>query len=284
MELGNMIFGNSRGDFEVPRTDEFEEPWERFTNALKINWRGYADNGCLVPELTKWNGVGNSVFEIRAYDWDAECDCGAEETMDEWHEGHKHAATCYQAELRARMKSWEDRSGYTDADRAIHSQSVSPMMAGMDVETENPFPGITTMVFAPRTDGAMETWRKLYDRRRKVENKLYIELCTKHGLSRQGCAVHCTCSHDAEAEAYWRLIGGHTASCRFTQPNFLFRPTGFRMNWYKYPFRDSYMSEEITGAQWVEILDACATSVSADTPLGRHDDTQPEQGKDDGSE
>lgn len=258
MELGNMIFGNSRGEYPVPREATFEGPWENFCETLKINWRGYSDEGCLVPDMENWNGVENHVFRIRAYDWDAECDCGADDKMEAWFKKHPHSPDCYQTELRIRLKSWEDRSGYTAAhDRAFGRNDDGPL-PGMNMEAEVVEPGVTFMTFVPRRDEAMRDYDKLSKRRRRVEEKLYDELCAKHGTDRRyGAAVHCTCGRDTRGDLYWQNLGGHKDECRFVQPNFLYKPTGFRMNWYKYPFRDSYMSEEISGEQWADILKHC---------------------------
>lgn len=44
------------------------------------------------------------------------------------------------------------------------------------------------------------------------------------------------------------------------EPNFLFKPTGFCIDWYKYPLRDSYMNQDITFEEFKEILEACYKS------------------------
>jgi len=38
----------------------------------------------------------------------------------------------------------------------------------------------------------------------------------------------------------------HAPTCRMVTPNFRFKPTGFELQWYKYPLRDSYSSEPLT--------------------------------------
>jgi len=72
----------------------------------------------------------------------------------------------------------------------------------------------------------------------------------------------------APAEEHWtKMIGGHTASCRLIQPNFLYKPTGFKINWYKYPFRDSYMTPKISAKEWKRILTHCReTALKAHEP------------------
>lgn len=53
----------------------------------------------------------------------------------------------------------------------------------------------------------------------------------------------------------------HVDDCPARAPNFLFKATGFRIEWYKYPFRDSYMTPGITLQQWRKIMDACRASI-----------------------
>lgn len=261
MELGNMVFGNSRGEVSVPRAASFKGPWEELCEELKISSRGYAEADTH-PLLNKQGFIENEVFAIRAYDWDAECDCGADEKMEAWHQQNRHGQDCYQTELHERLKSWEDRSGYTVADAAAFGRKTD-LLPGMNCTSEEVEPGVMVMSFEPRSDAAMEAWRALSERRRAVEAALYAELAAKHHVDpHYGAAVHCTCGRDARANVFWGEIGGHTPECRFVQPNFLYKPTGFRINWYKYPFRDSYMSPGITPAEWRKVVRHCIESAA----------------------
>ena len=44
-------------------------------------------------------------------------------------------------------------------------------------------------------------------------------------------------------------------------PNFVYKPTNFEIQWYKYPFRDSYMNQNISIKQFKEIIKRCKKSV-----------------------
>ena len=48
------------------------------------------------------------------------------------------------------------------------------------------------------------------------------------------------------------------------RPNFVYKPTGFEMNWYKYPLRDSYMNQPISFGELEEMMEHCFQSVSHD--------------------
>lgn len=45
------------------------------------------------------------------------------------------------------------------------------------------------------------------------------------------------------------------------KPNFVYKPTGFKIDWYKYPFRDSYMNQNISKKEFMEIILKCIESV-----------------------
>lgn len=53
----------------------------------------------------------------------------------------------------------------------------------------------------------------------------------------------------------------HVEDCPTCAPNFLHKASGFRIEWYKYPFRNSYMTPTISLERWREIMDECLSSV-----------------------
>ena len=44
-------------------------------------------------------------------------------------------------------------------------------------------------------------------------------------------------------------------------PNFHYKPTDFKIDWYKYAFRDSYMNQDLTAEQIKEIFAKCRESI-----------------------
>ena len=44
-------------------------------------------------------------------------------------------------------------------------------------------------------------------------------------------------------------------------PNFVYKPTNFEIQWYKYPLRDSYMNQNITTEQFKDIIKKCKYSI-----------------------
>ena len=45
------------------------------------------------------------------------------------------------------------------------------------------------------------------------------------------------------------------------QPNFIYKPSGFKMCWYKYPLRSCYANRDIDFDSFKKMVDACLTSL-----------------------
>lgn len=111
MELGNMFFGHSHGEFPIDR-DIFQEVFlKEFADKIGCNAYGYFNNG-------EDYGYENDVFKVMPYDWDAECTCGYDDLEFEWWNNHKHSDDCYQSLVEKELvkqgyKIEED--GYIDA-------------------------------------------------------------------------------------------------------------------------------------------------------------------------
>lgn len=46
------------------------------------------------------------------------------------------------------------------------------------------------------------------------------------------------------------------------RPNFVHKPSGLVMTWYKYPMRDAYSNKDISVEDFKEILDDCLKSIN----------------------
>ena len=92
MELGNIAFGNSRGEFPVPRA-EFEPDMFRLLDIL------HPESGIYGTDFE------NDVFSIMPYTW-GDCSCGWD-FLDKGHESVwalKHSPSCYWHEYDAIWK------------------------------------------------------------------------------------------------------------------------------------------------------------------------------------
>jgi hypothetical protein len=50
-------------------------------------------------------------------------------------------------------------------------------------------------------------------------------------------------------------------SCNLVRPNFIYKPTGYEIQWYKYPLRDSYANQEITWESFCQVVEDCKQSL-----------------------
>lgn len=88
------------------------------------------------------------------------------------------------------------------------------------------------------------------------------ELCKKFGIpwnEGKGSAIHCTCGFDKIADK-WEKENQHKDNCPIIRPNFIYKPTGFSVNWYKYIGR-SMEFEKISERGWKKILKECLQSI-----------------------
>lgn len=80
MELGNMFFGNSRGEYPVKRHAGFEDELWRLFKAIGADDHYGSD-------------FISDVFEIHPYWW-GDCTCGYEEKEHQWERLHNHRPPC----------------------------------------------------------------------------------------------------------------------------------------------------------------------------------------------
>ena len=105
-EIGNMMFGNSRGSYHVPRGAGWEDELVRLFDTCApdrdSSWREYGSN------------FENETFLVMQYWW-GYCTCGFDE-VDNFTEAHSD--TCYQAKLKEeKLKAggFENEWGYISA-------------------------------------------------------------------------------------------------------------------------------------------------------------------------
>lgn len=201
MELGNMMFGHSRGQFPVVRGAGYEDQLDRLFTVIDPDY---------------WRDVTfeNETFAVRPYYW-GDCTCGYEEKEWAWCEANKHADTCYQTAYRLLQEQFDK-------------------------------------------EGRKEWGKDMKHCRRRVK-----ALCEQFGIAWNGglgCAVHCTCDHEGLWRE-WSALNDHSEDCPIVLPNFHYKPTDYRLMWYKYPLRDSYASEDLSVPEFAKMIDACIATV-----------------------
>ena len=187
MELGNIVFGNSRGEFPIKRRAGWEDELIRLFDAYAPDryneWREYGVN------------FENNTFSVMEYWW-GDCTCGA------W--CPQHSEDC---DITTKRSDWI-------ADRLHWASGEADERGFAEVDLSR----IPDYPVPP---------------------------------------PECTCG----ADGAWEEREEHDEDCNLVRPNFLHKPTGFEIQWYKYPLRDSYKNMNITLEQFREIISDCIESL-----------------------
>lgn len=240
MEIGNALFGISRGEFPIEREEGFEEELFRLFDVIapdsSDSWREYGMD------------FENGVFSVFPYYW-GDCTCGFDEKDSQWSEENAHEPHCYQSALKQALDEWLKENPEPEAE--MFNTSFE------EVET-----GITLFTAVSARSPSADMWREWHDAKQKIEEKIYHRLCTEFDVDRDyGCAVHCTCDFK-ERRKQFHEENHHSENCPIIKPNFLYKPTGFAIKWYKYPLRDSYMNQNISLDEFKSIISKCIESYS----------------------
>lgn len=207
MELGNLVFGNSRGEHLVPRRCGWEEVLYELCSEIESDSSSF--------DLGYGVNFENKVFMINRYYW-GDCTCGFENK--EFKE--KHHKDCYQSLVKSEII--KKLNGFRTSELSYNTTS-------------------------------------------KIEDSVRKKICKQMKLSYPGgCAVHCTCDYHERYKSWLKDIGypnGCLDTCLLRKPNFLHKPSGFRIEWYKYPFRDSYMNQKIKLKDFKKIINLCIESL-----------------------
>src|SRR3990172_1059388 len=241
MELGNALFGNSRGKYPIKRSMGFEEALNRLFKA------------CAPSGDNSWGVYGaefeNDIFSVFPYYW-GNCTCGYDTKDDQWSEENEHELQCYQSVLKNAQSEWLVKNPEPEAQM-------------FNTNYEEIANGVTFISSEPARSPSADMWRKWYSKKQKAEAKIYDRLCAEFGVDRKNDYVaHCICNYNERRQRFCEE-NDHDKNCPIVRPNFLYKPNGFSIQWYKYPLRDSYMSQNITLDDFRKIVSKCVESCAA---------------------
>ena len=98
MELGNLVFGNSRGNFPIRNRAKWEPVlFDLFIKVGKLIGKydfEYEKTWGEEYENVYGYEFENKVFSIFPYYWD-DCTCGYDDLEDQWNDSHEHLSTCF---------------------------------------------------------------------------------------------------------------------------------------------------------------------------------------------
>jgi hypothetical protein len=100
MELGNAVFGHSRGEYPIDRK-KFQDLFCGYLERMGFDGYGLPENGKqnLEPFMDGNRKFDNGTFSLFAYWW-GDCECGFEQAEERWSIDHAgHYVNCYQQAL-----------------------------------------------------------------------------------------------------------------------------------------------------------------------------------------
>ena len=56
--------------------------------------------------------------------------------------------------------------------------------------------------------------------------------------------------------------GEHNEECAHKKPNFLYKPTGYELNWYKYPLRGAEENKKTQIYEFMDMINHCIQSLN----------------------
>lgn len=93
-----------------------------------------------------------------------------------------------------------------------------------------------------------------------------VPIYKKHGLKTtgeswwHGYGIKCTCGYEKKWSDFLSR-NDHAPDCPIVTPNFTYKPTGYQIQWYKYPLRDAYANQKITALEFLRIVFRCLESL-----------------------
>lgn len=237
MELGNALFGNSRGPVEFPRKIVNSKEWIELMNVLQVEdyhctiGKYYYDysaseykertNGIIPDEYGGYSLIKDDkiIFQLFPYWWE-DCTCGAdkenEKLMRKW---KKELFTPYQWKTYMAIEEWCDDN-----------------CPACQLKTENKNKKEEELIKIC-TCGNIQKNIRLRKRQEKIKDKIEK-------------------FENLEATKYVP----HKSDCALCQHNFVYHPDcpdEFWIDWYKYPFRDSYSNKELSEEEIANIFKDC---------------------------
>src|SRR6185437_6486626 len=173
----------------------------------------------------------NEIFYVRYDRQDYECTCGFEEEADSYNEQHSHKPDC-----------WKTRVGR--ADDEIQARWEPIIQAAQNARDKLPNR-------PPRGDTPEQRELLRVCNARDAEIDQWLR---DNGWEegKPGLHVYCDCGMEAVIEA-WFKEHGHRKPCEgywADQPNFLHKPSGYGVFWYKYPCRGAHGNQPMTAKKF----------------------------------
>ena len=211
IELGNFFFGNSRGEYVVPR-EEWQDAFQNFLETCGFDFDGHIEN----PDLFEY--IRRDDVPVDSYD---ESSIPTDTIM-------KHGKPL-----------GNDEYEYFGERYSIEDSII------------------------PEYFDLLEQWHAGAISEEPDEDVFCIKRAWKH-VQNRGEDTYFENDTFIIRPYYWG--DSEEVACK---PNFVYKPTGFELEWYKHPLRDSYCNQDIDFRKFTDILEDCKRSLAAgDGPKG----------------
>lgn len=245
IEIGNLLFGHSRGEYLIPRGNKWEDCFHEFLKETGFDSYGYTETALdkyLKAEIGygKYSKDTNVKVEsvLRSGRW-----VGEEDRTDVRINGISYRGNVFEYRNKLysiypshNQKYCEDEGAYFDAlDKWENSLSKEDYKKYLNNKLMVP---LEIRELEPKEDASV------------VEphiKEIYFEEETHSYFENDVFIV---------SPYFW----GESEELH-GKPNFVFKPEGIEIHWYKYPLRDSYINKKITLEHFKEILEKCKDSV-----------------------
>lgn len=293
MELGNMIFGNSRGSFEVDRG--LQDMFCEFLEDTKIFCtRGYCDIGDYRLERTNQD-IANFFKDIDVLDNNCYClndNCKSHEEVKDrhmWRLGN-YGLTRLSYENFPPLNSYENEILTEEEIKNRYIQRYGKIPCDVEKivrENDNFYEvrnqilfdvigdkikcktcGLEYLISELQQDAINKHLIEIVDIQKEYDKVKHLEKFFKeekgvHFFENDIFMLRgyvydedCNCGDDGSEN--------HAEDCALIKPHFFYKPTDLKIMWYKYPFRDSYSNRLFTTEEFKDMLQHCLESLKND--------------------
>lgn len=231
----------------VPKTDsdELSSGLRRLVRAIGDKAPDDVCHGLLGGDDGYGANIETDVFVMSPQYW-GDCTCGRCEEDEKWCNENPHKPDCY----------WVLQDDYPNKAALEHARE-----AALQKRNELPWSGKAYDAAQAAVDRACSANDKAHQEHRRA-------LCQRFDIAwddGRGSAVHCTCDF-REAFADWLKSKGwaelgHSADCKVVLPNFVYKPTNFTVDWYKWIGRDTTVRSGAVDSIY-RMVEHCIASLS----------------------